>query len=87
MQVLDFWFDFASTYSYPAVMRFSPLATALGVSVRWHPFLLGPVFQAQGLATSPFNAFPAKRAYLPRLCRGINPASERPSAQQHGSCD
>lgn len=76
MQVLDFWFDFASTYSYPTVMPISPLAAAHGVTVRWHPLLLGPVFQAQGLATSPFNVFPVKGAYmlrdLQRLCRAQN---------------
>jgi 2-hydroxychromene-2-carboxylate isomerase len=32
---LDFWFEFASTYSYPAAMRISPLAEAAGVAVRW----------------------------------------------------
>ena len=45
---LDFWFEFASTYSYPAAMRIAPLAEARGVMVRWRPFLLGPIFKAQG---------------------------------------
>ena len=58
--VLDFWFDFASTYSYPAALRIAPLAEARGVTVRWRPFLLGPIFKAQGWATSPFNLYPAK---------------------------
>jgi 2-hydroxychromene-2-carboxylate isomerase len=57
---VDFWFEFASTYSYPAAMRISPLAEAAGVAVRWRPFMLGPIFKAQGWATSPFNLFPAK---------------------------
>jgi len=57
---LDFWFEFASTYSYPAAMRVSPLAETAGVTVRWKPFLLGPIFKAQGWTTSPFNLFPAK---------------------------
>jgi 2-hydroxychromene-2-carboxylate isomerase len=57
---LDFWFEFASTYSYPAAMRVAPLAKAGGVSLRWRPFLLGPIFKAQGWATSPFNLYPAK---------------------------
>ena len=26
MPMLDFWFDFASTYSYPAALRVAPLA-------------------------------------------------------------
>jgi 2-hydroxychromene-2-carboxylate isomerase len=57
---LDFWFEFASTYSYPAAMRIAPLAKEAGVVVRWRPFMLGPIFKAQGWTTSPFNLFPAK---------------------------
>jgi 2-hydroxychromene-2-carboxylate isomerase len=57
---LDFWFDFASTYSYPAIMRVGDLARRQAVSVNFRPFLLGPIFKAQGLSTSPFNLFPAK---------------------------
>src|SRR5262249_12481967 len=57
---VDFWFEFASTYSYPAAMRISPLAEAAGGAVGWRPFMLGPIFKAQGWATSPFNLFPAK---------------------------
>ncbi len=29
-KVLDFWFDFASTYSYPAAQRIGPLAARRG---------------------------------------------------------
>ncbi len=69
---LDFYFDFASTYSYPAAMRIGALAQAAGVAVRWQPFLLGPVFKAQGWDTSPFNLYPAKGRYmwrdLERIC-------------------
>jgi 2-hydroxychromene-2-carboxylate isomerase len=69
---LDFWFEFASTYSYPAAMRIGELACARGVNVRWRPFLLGPIFKAQGWATSPFNLYPAKGSYmwrdLERIC-------------------
>ena len=46
---LDFWFEFASTYSYPAAMRIIPLARAASVEVRFRPFLLGPIFKAQGV--------------------------------------
>jgi 2-hydroxychromene-2-carboxylate isomerase len=63
---LDFWFDFASTYSYLSAMRINGLATEAGVPVRWRPFLLGPIFQAQGWTTSPFNVYPAKGAYMVR---------------------
>lgn len=57
---LDFWYDFASTYSYLAAMRIGPLCEAAGVEVRWRPFLLGPIFAAQGWTSSPFNLYPAK---------------------------
>src|SRR5215470_481579 len=58
--ILDFWFDFASTYSYLAAMRIGPLAEKAEVRVRFRPFLLGPIFKAQGWVTSPFNLYPAK---------------------------
>jgi 2-hydroxychromene-2-carboxylate isomerase len=72
MAVLEFWFEFASTYSYPAVMRLETLAHKRGVMVRWRPFLLGPIFAAQGWNDSPFNIYPAKGRYmwrdLERIC-------------------
>ena len=37
---LDFWFEFGSTYSYPAAMRIARLAGKAGVRVRWRPFAL-----------------------------------------------
>jgi 2-hydroxychromene-2-carboxylate isomerase len=57
---LDFWFDFASSYSYLAAMRVDAAAAAQDVEIRWRPFLLGPIFAAQGWSSSPFNLFPAK---------------------------
>jgi len=70
--LLDFWFDFASTYSYPAAMQIVPVAQQAGVMVRFRPFLLGPLFKAQGWPTSPFNVYPAKGRYmwrdLERIC-------------------
>lgn len=65
---LDFFYEFASTYSYVAAMRIAPLAKAAGVAVRWRPFLLGPIFKAQGWDTSPFNLYPAKGRYMVRDC-------------------
>jgi 2-hydroxychromene-2-carboxylate isomerase len=79
---IDFWFDFASTYSYPAALRIAPLAQAAGVRVRFRPFLLGPIFKAQGWPTSPFNLYPAKGDYmwrdLERLCAEIALPLRRP---------
>lgn len=62
--MLEFWHDFASTYSYPAAMRIDALAQACGVAVAWRPFLLGPLFAAQGWPDSPFNIYPAKGRYM-----------------------
>ena len=80
---LDFWFEFASTYSYPAAQRIGALAQARGVSVRWRPFLLGPVFKAQGWDNSPFNIYPAKGRYmwrdLERICAALGLPFVRPS--------
>ena len=66
MARLTFWYEFASTYSYLSVMRISDVAAAAGVEVRWQPFLLGPIFKAQGWDTSPFNIYPAKGRYMVR---------------------
>lgn len=60
MPQIEFWYEFASTYSYPAAMRVERVADATGVAVRWRPFLLGPIFAAQGWNDSPFNIYPAK---------------------------
>lgn len=82
MPELDFWFEFASTYSYPAAMRAEALAEAAGARLRWRPFLLGPIFSAQGWHTSPFNLFPAKGRYmwrdLERICAERGLAFRRP---------
>ena len=64
--VLDFWFDFASVYSFLSATRIAPLADAAGVSVRWQPFLLGPIFASQGMKDSPFNLFPVKGQHMIR---------------------
>ena len=79
---LDFWFEFASTYSYPAAMRIGPLAREASVEVRFRPFLLGPIFKAQGWNTSPFNLYLAKGRYmwrdLERICAELDLPFRRP---------
>lgn len=64
MSRLQFWFEFASTYSYLSAMRVEDLAQARSVEVEWHPFLLGPIFNSQGWQTSPFNIYEAKGRYM-----------------------
>jgi len=81
---IEFWYEFASTYSYPAAMRIEALASEAGVEVAWRPLLLGPLFnEQQGLTDSPFNAFPVKGQYMwrdmERVCEAEGVAFERPS--------
>ena len=65
---LELWFEFASTYSYIAVEAAQQLSVPLG----YRPFLLGPIFAAQGWQDSPFNIYPVKGRYMlrdmERLC-------------------
>jgi 2-hydroxychromene-2-carboxylate isomerase len=68
MPEIDFFYEFASSYSYITALRIAPVAKAAGVTVRWRPFLLGPIFKAQGFDTSPFNLYPAKGRYMVRDC-------------------
>jgi len=81
--MLQFWFEFASTYSYLAASRIESSAARSGVTVEWKPFLLGPIFQSQGWNDSPFNIYPAKGRYmwrdLERSCERTGIAWRRPS--------
>jgi 2-hydroxychromene-2-carboxylate isomerase len=78
----EFWYEFASTYSYPAALRVAGLAEARGVSLAWRPFLLGPIFASQGWRDSPFNLYPAKGRYmwrdLERTCEAMGVPFKRP---------
>ncbi len=80
---LGFWFEFASTYSYPAAMRIEALAAERGVAVSWRAFLLGPIFQAQGWNDSPFNVYPVKGRYMwrdvERVCESQGIPFRKPS--------
>ena len=82
MAGLDFWYEFASTYSYLTVMRIEEEAKQRGVEIRWRPFLLGPIFAAQGWDNSPFNIYPAKGRYMfrdmERICAARGIAFKRP---------
>lgn len=76
MAQLEFWYEFASTYSYLSAMRIETAAAARGVTVRWKPFLLGPIFRSQGWENSPFRLYPRKGDYmqrdLERICAARN---------------
>jgi 2-hydroxychromene-2-carboxylate isomerase len=89
MKTLEVWFEFASTYSYPAISRVEAVATAAGVDVAWRPFLLGPIFRSQGWNDSPFNVYPVKGKYmwrdLERICADLELPLRKPSQFPRGS--
>lgn len=62
--VLEFWFEFGSSYSYLAAIQVEARAQAAGVALHWRPFLLGPIFERLGWTTSPFVLQPAKGRYM-----------------------
>lgn len=80
---VDFWFEFASTYSYPAAARIRALGADRGIRIRYRPFLLGPIFRANGWETSPFNIYAAKGRYMwrdvERLCEGYGLPFRKPA--------
>jgi len=82
-RTIDFWFDFASNYSYLSVMRIEALAQRAGATVRWQPFLLGPIFSSFGWDTSPFVLQKEKGAYMwndmVRQCKKYGIPWKRPS--------
>lgn len=63
-KAIEFWFEFASNYSYLSVMRIEAAAARLGVDLRWRPFLLGPIFRSLGWNNSPFVLQKAKGDYV-----------------------
>ncbi len=79
---VEFFFEFASTYSHPAAMRIEAQAGD-AIDVEWRPFLLGPIFRAQGWNDSPFNLYPARGRYmwrdLARICESQGIAWRQPS--------
>ena len=80
---VEFWFEFASTYSYVAAMRVDEAARAARVPLVWKPFLLGPLFQRQGWNDSPFNLNPVRGRYMwrdiERLCQKHGLSFRKPS--------
>lgn len=78
---LEFWFDFASNYSYLSVMRIRQLAPD---GVVWRPFLLGPIFKEAGWDNSPFVLQKNKGDYvwqdMPRQCAKYGLPWRQPSA-------
>jgi 2-hydroxychromene-2-carboxylate isomerase len=86
---IDFWFDFASPYSYLTACRIEALAAPRRLAVAWRPFSLGPIFAARGWSTSPFNLYPDKGRYMwrdmDRLAAEAGLPFGRPSEFPRGS--
>ncbi|MCZ8101060.1 MAG: 2-hydroxychromene-2-carboxylate isomerase [Burkholderiales bacterium] len=82
--IVDFWYEFASTYSFLAAERIEALAASRGVGLRWRPFLLGPIFRAQGYTTTPFLVHEAKGRYMwrdiERWCQRLGLPFVQPAA-------
>ncbi len=60
---IDFYFDFSSPYGYLMSERIDALAAQYGRKVRWHPILLGIVFQATG-SRPPADGVSSKGKYM-----------------------
>jgi 2-hydroxychromene-2-carboxylate isomerase len=81
---MQFWFEFASTYSYVAALRVEDECRRAGVELEYRPFLLGPIFsELLGIKDSPFNVQPVRGRYmwrdLERLCEKHGLPWRRPS--------
>ena len=60
---IDFWFDFSSPYGYLMAEKIDAVAAAHGRKVRWHPILLGVIFQATG-SRPPVDGVSNKAKYM-----------------------
>lgn len=77
---IEFWYEFASPYSYIAAERINALAAAAGdIEILWRPFIIGPILRLRPGNPSPTqDAPPAQKQYrqrdVERLCaaEGIN---------------
>jgi 2-hydroxychromene-2-carboxylate isomerase len=89
---IDFYFDFSSPYGYLMAERIDAVAAKYGRKVRWHPILLGVIFQASG-SRPPVDGTSSKSKYMwndfHRSARhmGIpyNPPSRFPLATQNAA--
>ena len=60
---IDFYFDFSSPYGYLMAEKIDALAEKHGRKVRWHPVLLGVIFQATG-SRPPVDGASSKSRYM-----------------------
>ena len=86
--MIQFWFDFGSTYSYVAALRVEDQCAGAGLEVEYRPFLLGAIFtELLGIKDSPFNAQPVRGRYMwrdvERLCEKYALPWRRPLLRLH----
>jgi 2-hydroxychromene-2-carboxylate isomerase len=72
-KTLEFWYEFASPYSYIAAERIERLAEKAGIAVQWRPFVIGPILKLRPHNPSPTqDAPPAQKQYrrrdVERIC-------------------
>jgi len=60
---IDFYFDFSSPYGYLMAEKIDAVAARYGRKVKWHPILLGVIFQASG-ARPPADGISSKGKYM-----------------------
>lgn len=63
MRRVEFWLEYASTYSYLSVARMGRLADESGVEIDWQPFWLFPVREQLGLPP-PFPKDSPRERYM-----------------------
>ena len=63
-QSIDFYFDFSSPYGYLGALKVPEIETETGLSVTWHPILLGAIFKITG--QSPLITQPVRGPYFIR---------------------
>ncbi len=88
MPKLEFWLEYASTYSYLSVSRIGRIADERGIQVEWQPFWLAPVRDQLGL-TPPFPEGSVRTAYmwrdLERRAKSLNLPYRRPEVYPFNS--
>src|SRR3977135_3400385 len=65
-EMIEFFFDCSSPWTYLAFHNIQPLARELDVAIAWRPVLLGGIFNAVNPSVYEFreSGVPAKHAYL-----------------------
>ncbi len=66
-KVLEFFFDYASPYSYLASTQLEALTARTGCTLSWRPFLLGAVFKSVGKNSPPGGTFAQAKYQLKDL--------------------